>query len=72
MEVNIALFRYPKLCLNCLIQIALLLNIITNCYGPSVSSITVTKRGPLGSSGLYKTSGIMGREVAKLYNQFST
>ena len=35
------------------------------CYGPSVISIIVTKRGPPGSSGLYKTSGTMGWRVAE-------
>ena len=35
------------------------------CYGPSVISVMVTKRGPLGSSGLYGISGTIGRGVAK-------
>ena len=30
------------------------------CYRPSVNSVTVTKRGPPGSGGLYRTSGTMG------------
>ena len=38
------------------------------CYGPSVISVTVTKGGPLGSGRLYRTSGTIGRGVAKLYN----
>ena len=42
------------------------------CYGPSVISVTVTKRGHLRGSGLYKTSGTMGRGVAELYSRFST
>ena len=42
------------------------------CYGPSVSNVIVTKREPLGSSGLYKTSGTIGWGVAKLYNYIYT
>ena len=42
------------------------------CYRLSVISVTVTKGGPSGSGGLYKTSGTMGRGVAKSCSQFST
>ena len=35
------------------------------CYRPSVISITVTTGGHLRGSGLYKTSGTMGRGVAE-------
>ena len=49
------------------------INIIGNYYyGPSVISVTVTKRGHLGDSGLYKTSRTIGRGVAELYNYIYT
>ena len=37
------------------------------CYRPSVISVMITKGGPLGSGGLYGTSGTMGQGVAELY-----
>ena len=37
------------------------------CYRLSVISVTVTKRGSLGSGGLYKTRRTIGQRVAKLY-----
>ena len=43
-----------------------------SCYGPSVISVTVTKRGQPGDGGLYRTSGTMGRGVAESRGQFST
>ena len=42
------------------------------CYGPSVISVTVTKGGHLRGSGLYKTSGTIGRGVAESCRKFST
>ena len=36
------------------------------CYGPNIISITVTKGGYLRDSGLYKTSGTMGRKVSQV------
>ena len=38
------------------------------CYGPSVISIMVTKGGHLSGSGLYGTSGAMGRGVTESHN----
>ena len=38
------------------------------CYGPSVISVTGTKGGHLRSDRPYRTSGTMGRGVAKLYS----
>ena len=38
------------------------------CYRPNIISVIVTKRGPPGSSGLYRTSGTIGQGVAKLYS----
>ena len=35
-----------------------------NCYGPSIISVTVTKGGHPKGSGLYKTSGTIGRGVS--------
>ena len=37
-------------------------------HGLSVNSVIVTKRGPLGSGGLYKTSRTMGQGAAKLHS----
>ena len=41
------------------------------CYRPSVISVTVTKGGPLRSSGLYRTSGTIGQGVAELRKRFN-
>ena len=41
------------------------------CYGPSVISVTVTKRGYPRGSGLYETSGTIGWGVTKLRKKFS-
>ena len=37
-------------------------------YRLSVISVTVIKRGPLSSGGLYKISETIGQGVAKLYS----
>ena len=38
------------------------------CYGPSVISVTVTKGEHPRGSGLYRTSGTIGRGVAESRN----
>ena len=37
----------------------------TRCYGPSVISVENTKTRPRRASGLYRTSGAIGRGVAE-------
>ena len=40
----------------------------TKYYGPIVISVIVTKKGPPGSSRLYRTSRTIGQGVAKLHS----
>ena len=46
--------------------------LIIPCYGPSVISVTVTKRGHLRGSRLYKTSKTIGQGVTKSHRKFNT
>ena len=39
---------------------------LTSCYEPSVISVTVTTGGHPSGSGLYGTSGTMGRGVSRV------